>query len=382
MLFDAKAGRELRRFAGHSARIWHIAVNRTGHRVATAAFATVEGHRVCEVRVWDSDTGNVLHSASNTDRTRTLALSPDGTWLAVAPSAGEFLLSPIGTSNHAPVTLPMQASAVAYSTDGRQLAAADQNGAIRIWPTDGTPIHESTMRGIPGLHALVFHPDGTRLAGANRERTVVWDVASGEEILPLQGAGPRPSDNGFNPTLAWSPDGLRLAAGAWNRTVRVWDATDPTSPSGRTISAQRAANRAFAWHRERAETLDTPESDGAAKFHANTLERLENLCPSQYRARADFHARRGEWTEAERDFSKASPEVLGNDAEDWEAHAVVLLKLGTEPDTGNSARFRSPASPKAAIRRFSTASSGQRSVLRSTIRKPTGCWRWPDDCTR
>jgi WD40 repeat protein len=68
------------------------------------------------------------------------------------------------------------------------------------------------------VFAAVFHPDGTRIATAGRDRVIrLWDAASGTELIQLRGH----ADYVFS--LAFSPDGSTLASGSGDHTVRVWD---------------------------------------------------------------------------------------------------------------------------------------------------------------
>jgi hypothetical protein len=70
------------------------------------------------------------------------------------------------------------------------------------------------------VRSVAWSPDGRRLAsGANDQTVRVWDATSGTELACLQG------HTDFVTSVAWSPDGRRLASGAEDQTVRVWDAT-------------------------------------------------------------------------------------------------------------------------------------------------------------
>jgi WD40 repeat protein len=70
-----------------------------------------------------------------------------------------------------------------------------------------------------GVRSVAFSPDGTRLASTSDDRTVrVWEVATGREALTLKG------HTGQVLSVAFSPDGSRLASAGQDGMVRVWEA--------------------------------------------------------------------------------------------------------------------------------------------------------------
>ena len=62
------------------------------------------------------------------------------------------------------------------------------------------------------VNSVAFSPDGKRMASASRDKTVkVWDAATGQEILTLKGH----TDSVHS--VAFSPDGKRMASASRTR---------------------------------------------------------------------------------------------------------------------------------------------------------------------
>ncbi len=68
---------------------------------------------------------------------------------------------------------------------------------------------------------VAFSPDGARLATASQDGTAkVWDATSGQVLLTLRGH----TQGGVNGAV-FNPDGTRLATVGDDKTARIWDAT-------------------------------------------------------------------------------------------------------------------------------------------------------------
>jgi WD40 repeat protein len=71
---------------------------------------------------------------------------------------------------------------------------------------------------------VVFAPDGRTLAVGVGHAVELWDVANGRRVTRWEG------HTGNVWCLAYSPDGARLASGANDRTVRLWDVARYRTP--------------------------------------------------------------------------------------------------------------------------------------------------------
>ena len=78
---------------------------------------------------------------------------------------------------------------------------------------------ELTLEGHAGsVSSVAFSPDGQRLASGSADQTVkIWDSATGKELFALKGHAGRVT------SVAFSPDGQRLASGSGDKTVKIWD---------------------------------------------------------------------------------------------------------------------------------------------------------------
>ncbi len=116
-------------------------------------------------------------------------------------------LQPLGP----PLTGPAsEVLAVAYSPDGRRIAAGDLDGQLWIWDTDRGAVlaRGAAIAGDGAIRALLYSPDGRRILTGGVGRPLrVHDAASGRALGTVTD---EPSE--VNSALALSPDGRTLAA--------------------------------------------------------------------------------------------------------------------------------------------------------------------------
>ncbi|MHB1558308.1 MAG: WD40 repeat domain-containing serine/threonine protein kinase [Isosphaeraceae bacterium] len=324
-----------------------VAISRDGRKVAAIAYLGKDKdpeHRA--IRVWDVDSGTAVAAWTVTRHPSrynqsAITFSPDGSEVAFDdyggtieggddPRAeGVIRIRPLPDGPDR-LRLPFTTNrviAVAFSDDSRLLAAADIDGVVGVWSArTGRPLHQFRPREQVPVFRLAFSPDGRRLAGADRGKTMVWDMATGEELVALRVEGRRPTDGGFNPRVCWSPDGRMLASSNWDSSVAVWEGP---SPGGTAADRYRLVlERAFAWHlAEAAQAADADQPDAVA-FH---LGRIRNQAPPDQPSRlrrAELLLRTGDAAAAAEDYRCWAGSGETDEGFAWLGFARALLESG------------------------------------------------------
>jgi RNA polymerase sigma factor (sigma-70 family) len=218
-VYDTETGKEKFRVEGE-ATAFAFAPN--GKQFVTNVAGSPGGTGVRNAVVWDAKTGSKLATlaTSKADEIEmyVFACSPDGTVLAISGSSGGITLwdmesyKPIRAIDH------VCANRLAFSRDGRTLAASGL-GAIRLWDVGtGKALH---LDGPPGrVAAVAVSLDGKVIASiCSADAVRLWDAATGKPLHSFGRVGP----DWWVQGCEFSPDGRWAIGQDKDNAVHFWE---------------------------------------------------------------------------------------------------------------------------------------------------------------
>jgi WD40 repeat protein len=206
-LWDSATGKQLASFPGHKGEVRRAVFSPDGARLATAGFDGT-------VRVWDTSGGTqALIWKGHTGEVHDVTFLPDGKRLVSGSLDRTAQMWAVEAMGFQVFQSPTKDNQVMLLPDGRFITSGIDR--VLLWSAIGEQLLPYPVL-LPTRPAV--SPDGTRLAGAGPDNTIViWDVTTARELAVLRG------HTGQVSSVAFSPDRKRLVSGSADGSVRLWD---------------------------------------------------------------------------------------------------------------------------------------------------------------
>lgn len=251
-LLDPHSGKLIAELQGHADAVRSIAFSPDGKKLAAAGG---EPQREGEIKIWDLQSFRPIRTMrGHRDCIYSVAWSPDSTLIATGSYDKMVKLWDVASGkelrnlqDHIDAVF-----AVAFSPDGKRLASASQDRTVKVWDVASGKRLYTLSDSSDGLTSLAYSPAGDQLAAVGYDKTIyIWQL--GDEDGHLLHSLIADEDGLLS--LAWSRDGKTLVTASSDGSIRFrdtdldlkgvingqpdWVGTLDMSPDGKWLAAGR-----------------------------------------------------------------------------------------------------------------------------------------------
>lgn len=163
-------------------------------------------------------------------------------------------------------------NAVAWSLDGKWIAAGGMDGVIYLWQADTGQLYQKLVGHQEAIESLVWSQDSSRLASLTSEKALfVWEIPAGELLNKLE------HPNSANSEQVFMPDGSPVES---EIDTRAYDAT--FSQNGKYLAAGGNDTRVYIWDLDSGEIVQELEGHMTDVLSVEYISSGEELLSMSY----------------------------------------------------------------------------------------------------
>jgi eukaryotic-like serine/threonine-protein kinase len=174
------------------------------------------------IHIWDRASGRQIYESPTGAGITSHGFSADGKWVALARADQRVWVHrvPTGELQGSVWKLPPQCSGLILGPDGHDAYTYDPSGGVQEWDAaTGKKLRDWNAPGRVRYLQLVAGKV-TVITGEGAHLARAWDLENGRPV-----SGPLADLAGNITRLTFSPDGLNILTGTWDRhNARLWDA--------------------------------------------------------------------------------------------------------------------------------------------------------------
>lgn len=215
-IWDLESGTSKKKHKGfYNIQLQSLAISPSHNIVAS-------GGNDYAIRLWNTKTGNLMHTLFQGNLVSSLAFNKDGTTLTSGCWANRIRFWNPNTGQEYSQIEERDIEGIEcieYSPDFTLLAFGRTHGDIQLWDVSRKKLKSILKGHTSRVYSVAFSPDGKILASGEKDKKVkLWDVASGTLKNTLKG------HTHYVSSVVFSSDGDTVISGSWDNTIRFWNA--------------------------------------------------------------------------------------------------------------------------------------------------------------
>ncbi|MGH1362675.1 MAG: PQQ-binding-like beta-propeller repeat protein [Calditrichia bacterium] len=214
-IFDLASGKIAKQFQGHTGPVLALQFTADGKKLISSS-------RDGNVFIWNMLTAIKESSLPQQNGSvPTLALSPDNRLLAIAANSGQMLIWDI-EENMIQSTLSSNSNVtdLVFLPNGENLLVGTEKGELQKWSVNSGEKATSAISHAAKIRSIASN--NGRIAVTSEDKTISLWTYDLQQVARLSG------HHRDVLSVAVSPDGETVATGAFDKSIRIWDAASGT----------------------------------------------------------------------------------------------------------------------------------------------------------